>query len=437
MNYNETQLILAQSLLNNGRFHDSLKVLDALIKVDYLPAYSVYLWTIWGDGNYYNQFTDILERGIASGSHDCEYIKLWKDFSNRPAVNEYWDEIKRLASVNQPEAILALALHKFLSNEKDEAIEMLSVLAKYDVRRPRAFSENLSYMMRHASAEQHVRLTELFGTILLTDNVEFEDYHDFTGPFTSNASSKYFEIFPYNYLKNETLTNEEFNGTVFSKKRMLERKYISKGNALSYTDIKNEIIQHLPEDVRIMEGLTKNSWMFDENEREQKAAAHSIYIMKKLDDAHWMTLRIGDHTSNIGDYYKYRRLYVPSTRPYANMCIMLHGDREQLSGMKYSFRFNQKTSDPCVTVRDEDFQVYRPFMYTLVHYIPGLIDNVGVLCDAINEWLDGNGLVPFKNPYSEDSDRNPVARITGGLVKIETWDIKYARRKRESENKEK
>lgn len=434
MNYNETQLVLAKSLFDNGRFYDSLKVLEPMIAESYLPAYPVYLWAIWGDGNYYQQFINVLEKGITAGSLDCEYIKLWKEFSNRPAVDEYWDKITRLTMLNQPDALLALSLHTFLEGDKDSAVRMLCQLSE----RPRAFEENLSYIYQHATAPQRVELTKRFGTIKLTDNVAFEGYTSIGRPYQyGNDDSRYYEIFPWRYLENAELTNEEFNATIFTKKRMLERKRLEKNpsEVLSYSDIKDALMKRMPADVRIMEGLTKNSWMFDETEKEQKAECHSIYIMKKLDDERWMTLRIGDHTSNIGDYYKYRRMYVPSSRPYANMCIMLHGDREQLSGMKYSFRFNSTTADPCVTVRDEDFQVYRPFMYTLVHYVPGLITDVDALCNAINEWIDGLGLIPFQNPYLDESDDNPTARVTGGLVKIETWDIKYARRKREAEKK--
>ena len=51
--------------------------------------------------------------------------------------------------------------------------------------------------------------------------------------------------------------------------------------------------------------------------------------------------------------------------------------------------------------------------------------------------------MPFYNPYTDGSDAqgddydvaNPTARIIAGLAKIETWDIKYARRRREAMKK--
>ena len=443
--YNSSQLTLAESLLDNGRLQDALTVLEPVIDDGYLPAYRTYLWAIWGDGNYYRRFTEVLEDGIARGSDDCLYIRLWKDFANRPAVDEYWTYIDALALKGQPESVLALALRQFLTGDRDSAVETLGRLR--DGRRPLAFEENLSYMMRNCTARQRARLTELFGTVRLTDNVRFLDYtHHFKEYLTySNDVSNYvdWEMSATGMLVNAHLSNEEFNATVFSQKRLLERRRIGNGEALSFVDIKDALVKSLPPDVRVMEGLTKDSWKYDDAEKRQKAECHSVYVMKRLDDGRWMTLRIGDHTSNLGDYYKYRRMYVPSSRPFANMCIMLHGDHEQLGGMKYSFRFNAATADPCVTVRDEDFQVYRPFMYTLVHYIPGLIIDVDALCREVNGWLDGCGLVPFYNPYADGSDAqgddydvaNPTARISAGLAKIETWDIKYARRRREAMKK--
>ena len=241
---------------------------------------------------------------------------------------------------------------------------------------------------------------------------------------------------PDDELVNAELTNDEFNAEVFSKKRHLERRNISKGIGASYGAVREALmtVDWKSLGIRLMDGLTKNSWMLDDSEKESEISRHSMYLMKKLSDEKFMTLRIGDHTSNLGDYYKYRRMYVPSTRDYANMSIIFHGDREQNAQLKYSFRFRQETADPCVTVRDEDFLVYKPFPYTFVHYIPGLILDIRPLIDSIIEWFDNNGEKAFINPYRCD-ETSACARIQRGWATIETWDIKYERRRQEQANK--
>jgi hypothetical protein len=235
---------------------------------------------------------------------------------------------------------------------------------------------------------------------------------------------------------NNELNNEAFNAKIFSPLRMKERRLLEKGEpVLSYQDIVLEIVKEVKARVLgvwVMEGLTKNAWSLSEDEEEDARNRHSIYMMKRVEGGKWMTLRIGDHTSNLGDYYKYRRMFVPSDRDYANLSIMLHGDREQNAELKYSFRFRAETADPCVTVRDEDFQSYRPFMYTLVHYVPGLIDNISMISDAIVKWFSMNGMEPYRDPWRHD-ENGPTARITAGPATIETWNIKYERRKREQE----
>ena len=428
MEYNDTQLILAQSLLNNGRFRDALIILETLVDEHYLPAYPIYLWAIWGDGNYYQRFIDAIEDGIHRGSLDCQYIKLWKDFANRPAVDEYWTEIDRLAMLEQKNALLAAGLNEYLYGDKVSSVRMIC-----QAHPCRSSVEVLSYIYKFGRPEHKRIITELIGTFKLADEpaIPFESY---PYPYKNECPVQ-------NYL-NAELTNEEFNATVFTQLRMMERKRIEKNGALSYSDIKDVIVTNLPDGICMMEGLTKNSWSLDDYEQSEAENRHSVYLMKRLDDGKWMTLRIGDHTSNIGDYYKYRRMYVPSSRPYANLCIMFHGDREQNAQLSYALRFRRKTADPCVTVRDEDFQVYRPFYYTLMHYVPGLITDIQPLIEAIRDWFNGDGNEPFQDPYytlydevAGISNDGPSARLNGGLVTIETWDIKYNRRKKEAEEK--
>ena len=233
-------------------------------------------------------------------------------------------------------------------------------------------------------------------------------------------------------LLNNTISNEDFNANVFSPLRMLERRRIEKElPAPSYAEIVAQLMPLLPKELKVLTGMTKNAWSLNEDEKHD--AQHSFYVMKLVSDG-FMTLRIGNHTSNLGDYYKYRRMYVPSSHDFSNLCIMLHGDREQNDRQKYSFRFCARTADPCVTVRDEDFWRYRPFMYTIMHYIPGLIPDVQPLADAIIEWFSNNGEQPFIDPY-RNIENGPSARMTAGVATIETWDIKYERRRREQAEK--
>lgn len=437
MTETENRLTIALQKWDAGQWDESICDLRTLVRqYQYMPAYPEYLWRIWGDGRYYDEFIETLERGIALGSADCEYIKLWKEFSNRPSDDEYWQRIESLSMRSQPDAMLAVALDLFLKGMKTNGIDLLCNI--YSVtehpERVRALKEVRSFMYSNCDNKGRVEITKRLGATEIVENVRYESYPPF--------NNEYVEWFPYRYLYNEKLSNEEFNGTVFSKKRMLERKRMAKQETMTYEQIKDAIIRAMPDDVRVMDGLTKNSWMFSEVEQQQRAEQHSAYLMKRLPSGKYMTLRIANHTMNTGDYYKYRRMYVPSSLPYANMCIMFHGDREQNAEMKYSFRFEAQTADPCVTVRDADYQVYRPFMYTIVHYIPGLITDLQPLIDEILAWFDGFGEDPFCNPYEEQtdefpfwkiSDDNPTARITGGLATIETWDLKYERRRRQKE----
>ena len=411
----------ALSLWDSGEISKSLLILRDLVEKDYLPAFPEYLWRIWGHGNYYDEFTATLERGISLSSHDCEYIRIWKEYSNRPGDTGYWSEIERLASLKQKNAMLALGLNEFLHGNRERGIRLVC-----DARGARSWNENISYIMRKSSPAQRILITSLAGPIRLMQNVEFENY-----PYGS---------LPIVHYKNAyEMTNEEFNSTIFTELRNLEKKRIQKmgDDAFSYRKFREMFKQSgviSSGGAIFIEGLSKNAWSIEDENKESEAERHSMYITKKTTDGKWMTLRIGDHTSNLGDYFKYRRMYVPSSRPYANLCIMLHGDREQTAGMKYSFRFRAATADPCVTVRDEDFQVYRPFDYEIVHYVPGLIERPERLINAIKQWLDGDGLLEFRDPFRDD-DVCPTARVIAGPATIETWDIKYARRRREAEAK--
>ena len=411
----------ALKLWDSGEISKSLSILRDLVEKDYLPAFHEYLWRIWGHGNYYDEFTATLERGISLGSHDCEYIRIWKEYSNRPGDAGYWTEIKRLASLKQKNAMLALGLNEFLHGNRERGIRLVC-----DARGARSWEENISYMMRKSTPAQRVFITSLAGPVRLMQNVEFESYPTGSLPIV-------------HYKNAYEMTNEEFNSTIFTELRNLEKKRIQKmgDDAFSYRKFREMFKQSGVTSLGgaiFIEGLSKNAWSIEDENKESEAERHSMYITKKTTDGKWMTLRIGDHTSNLGDYFKYRRMYVPSSRPYANLCIMLHGDREQTAGMKYSFRFRAATADPCVTVRDEDFQVYRPFDYEIVHYVPGLIEHPERLISAIKQWLDGDGLLEFRDPFLDD-DVCPTARIIAGPATIETWDIKYARRRREAEAK--
>jgi hypothetical protein len=47
------------------------------------------------------------------------YIDLWRRFSNRPAVEEYWTEIARLALQGQKNSLLALGLRVCLDRRPE------------------------------------------------------------------------------------------------------------------------------------------------------------------------------------------------------------------------------------------------------------------------------------------------------------------------------
>ncbi len=422
----------------NGDYDTSLKILKELITDSFIPAYPEYLWRIWGIGNLYDEFTTILNEGISKGSIDCEYLQLWKEFSNRPADNEYWEKIDKLVEKNQTNAMLAKSLHLFLTGNKSAGVNLLcdiyEHLSSEEKENPilsstRSLIEVRSYMYRRSDPKLKLEITKRLGTTKLVDNVDYVHYDD-------KNTIKFINDLP---LYNNYLSTDEFN-KLFGKKCLKERncinrgdiekiKYLRKRIGYTYEEIKNIIINSLPDDIKVIDGLTKNSWMLNEDEKEQKSHQHSVYLVRRLEDGKFMTLRLSNHTMNMNDYFKYRRMYIPSSLPYANMCIMFHGDREQKFELKYSSKFNAITADPCITVRDEDFQSYRPFMYTLVHYIPGMIDDFQSLINEIIRWFNGNGETPFIDPYREKEDDNkPTVRITGGLTKIETWDLKYSRR---------
>lgn len=433
----EHVLKAALDLWEMGDYKSSIDILRNLIAANYELAYIEFLKRIWGDGNYYDEFSAVLEDGIRKNYKDCVYFKLWKDFSNRPADDEYWERLKPLVAAGQKDALIAQGLKDFQEARTDEdIISSLKMIA--DAMPHETAAMNLS--MIWATKGDHKIFSERGGHIrrLMMKHIPEKTLNEaIISPFVSfRPHPVVSEEIPL-ICVNHTMTNEDFNANVFSPKRMLERRLIEKGTepVLSYREITKQIMSELNlKGLRVMEGLTKNAWSLSDDEQETAGTRHSIYLMKKTSDRRWMTLRLGDHTSNTGDYYKYRRMFLPSTRDNANLCIMFHGDTEQNAQMKYSFRFKAETADPCVTVRDEDYQHYGPFIYTLVHYIPGLIKTVSPLVEAISKWFDGDGLVPFENPYPEAPD-SPLARINGGMVSIETWNFKYERRRKEQEAK--
>jgi hypothetical protein len=421
-----------------GYFDQSINILRNLVAAGYEPAYPEFLKRIWGDGNYYSEFSAVLEDGIRRNFKDCVYINLWKDFSNRPADDEYWERLNPLVDAGQKDALLAQGLKNFYDAKTDD--EVVAAINMMVTALPLHTAEmNLS--MIWATKGDHLVFSERGGHIrrIMMKNIP-EDvlYNCIMKPFVPMRPHRPSFDIP-DICVNHVMTNEDFNAQVFSPKRMLERRLIEKNDShvLNYSEIISilmELISASDIKLRVMEGLTKNAWSLSDEEHSAAESRHSVYLMKETSDRRWMTLRLGDHTSNTGDYYKYRRMFLPSTRDNANMCIMFHGDTEQNQELKYSFRFRAETSDPCVTVRDEDYQLYEPFMYTLVHYIPGLIEDIRPLADAIIKWFKGDGLIPFENPYL-DEPSSPLARINGGIVNIETWDIKYKRRRKEQEAK--
>lgn len=423
----DERLKCAINLWDEGFVNDSILELHRLVyDEDYLLAYPEYLRRIWGDGQHYDEFNQLLEHGIEEGSLACEYLKVWKEFSNRPGDDEYWNRIGTLACKGQKNALLALGMRYLQFHQYEMALKYMN-----DAYPCMSSFENLTRMYPYYKSKESffkkvipncrrcVRRLENKQLLLSTDPLDVQ-----LKPWQVNTDK----------LFSNEITNEEFNASVFSRLRMLERKKILKGTAvMSYSQIVDELIHKLRSfpDLYIMTGLTKNSWSLSDNEKDSAKERSSIYVMKHTERG-WMTLRIGDHTPNMQDYYKYRRMFIPSTERYANMCLMFHGDREQDEQLSYSFRFRPETADPCVTVRDEDFVIYKPFMYMLVHYIPGLIESIDPIVENIRKWFDGDGqkvyVDPWVNTQSTGNADGPLARITSGCVTIETWKMKYDRR---------
>ena len=423
----DERLKCAIDLWDEGFVNDSILELHRLVyDEDYLLAYPEYLRRIWGDGQHYDEFNQLLEHGIEEGSLACEYLKVWKEFSNRPGDNEYWDRIGTLARKGQKNALLALGMRYLQFHQYEMALKYMN-----DAYPCMSSFENLTRIYPYYKSKESffkkvipncrrwVRRLENKQLLLSTDPLDVQ-----LKPWQVNTDK----------LFNNEISNEEFNAHVFSRLRMLERKKILKGTAsMSYSQIVDELIHKLRSfpDLYIMTGLTKNSWSLSDTEKDSAKERSSIYVMKHTERG-WMTLRIGDHTPNMQDYYKYRRMFIPSTERYANMCLMFHGDREQDEQLSYSFRFRPETADPCVTVRDEDFVIYKPFMYMLVHYIPGLIESIDPIVESIRKWFDSGGESPYVDPWvntqSTGNADGPLARITSGCVTIETWKMKYDRR---------
>ena len=71
----------------------------------------------------------------------------------------------------------------------------------------------------------------------------------------------------------------------------------------------------------------------------------------------------------------------------------------------------------------------------IAHFIPGLIDDNGKkLSDEINKWFNANCKKQFYPVYTDkksedDTSYMACARIQAGWTNVETWDMKYARRR--------
>lgn len=430
----DERLKCAINLWDEGFVNDSILELHRLVyDEDYLLAYPEYLRRIWGDGQHYDEFNQLLEHGIDEGSLACEYLKVWKEFSNRPGDDEYWNRIGTLARKGQKNSQLALGMRYLQVQQYEMALKCMN-----DAYPCMSSFENLTRMYPYYKSKEFFFKKVIPNCRRWVHRLESQQLLIQTD--SSDVQLKPWPVNTDKLFDNE-ISNEEFNAHVFSRLRMLERKKILKGTAvMSYSQIVDELIHKLRSfpDLYIMTGLTKNSWSLSDNEKDSAKERSSIYVMKHTEKG-WMTMRIGDHTPNMQDYYKYRRMFIPSTERYANMCLMFHGDREQDEQLSYSFRFRPETADPCVTVRDEDFVIYKPFMYMLVHYIPGLIESIDPIVENIRKWFDGDGrkvyVDPWSNHQSTENEVRPLARITSGCVTIETWKMKYDRRENSRRDK--
>ena len=319
----DERLKCAIDLWDEGFVNDSILELHRLVyDEDYLLAYPEYLRRIWGDGQHYNEFNELLEHGIEEGSLACDYLKVWKEFSNRPGDDEYWNRIGTLARKGQKNSQLALGMRYLQVQQYEMALKCMN-----DAYPCMSSFENLTRMYPYYKSKESFFKKVIPNCRRWVHRMENQQLLIQTD--SSDVRLKPWLVNTDKLFDNE-ISNEEFNAHIFSRLRMLERKKILKGTAvMSYSQIVDELIHKLRSfpDLYIMTGLTKNSWSLSDSEKDSAKERSSIYVMKHTERG-WMTMRIGDHTPNMQDYYKYRRMFIPSTERYANMCLMFHGDRE-------------------------------------------------------------------------------------------------------------
>ncbi len=184
------------------------------------------------------------------------------------------------------------------------------------------------------------------------------------------------------------MTIQEFNNGNFPMYQKAEKFNV---NGLDFQRINRGIKDAISSNYRYAEGNANNT-------NNKAADEYSNYYRKQLSDEKWMCLRISDHSPDIyKTYLQFTRQLIPSSNPFANICLMFYGNKEQHSGRKMSFKITDKL--PRLIVKEEELRLFHDFNYTIYHFIPGMIeeDEIQKMVESINTWFSGDGNVEYRN----------------------------------------
>ena len=156
---------------------------------------------------------------------------------------------------------------------------------------------------------------------------------------------------------------------------------------------------------------------------------NSMYYRMQLSDDKWMCMRVADHDVDIyKTYYQYTRDLIPSTNEYANICMLFYSVlNANANTKKYTFKENDRV--PYIEMKQSDFEKFKPFIYTVYHYINELIqkEDLKLLAISLKTWFDNKGTVEFENPLPDRTYQitkkkadilNPLSQVMYGTVKI-------------------
>lgn len=212
------------------------------------------------------------------------------------------------------------------------------------------------------------------------------------------------------------MTIQEFNDGNFPIYQKAE-KFNETG--LDFQRLNAGIKDAIASNYRYAEGNANNTNNRADNE-------YSNYYRKQLSDGKWMCLRISDHSPDIyKTYLQFTRQLIPSSNPFANICLMFYGNKEQHSGRKMSFKITDKL--PRLIVTEEELEMFRDFDYTIYHFIPGMIEEneIQKMVESINTWFSGDGNVEYINPLSNkefiigyNNNNRPIIRELNALGNV-------------------